>query len=90
LPNKAIADQYLTWVIETKKGLTLTGLLVEEAAEHVTLRDANGKDTRIDKKEIDTRAKSPQSLMPSDLLAYMTEEDLVDLVEYLAGLKSEK
>lgn len=90
LPNKAIADQYITWVIETKKGLTLTGLLVEETADYVTLRDANGKDTRIDKREIDTRAKSPNSLMPSDLLAYMTEDDLVDLIEYLASLKSDK
>jgi putative heme-binding domain-containing protein len=89
-PSKAVADQYLTWVVETKQGLVLTGLLVEETAEHITLRDANAKDTRISKTEIETRAKSPESLMPSNLLAYMTEEDLVDMVEYLLELKSEK
>jgi putative heme-binding domain-containing protein len=86
-PSKAIADQYLTWVIETKKGLVVTGLIVEETADHVTLRDANGKDTRIDKSDIETRSKSPNSLMPNDLLAYLTEDDLVDLVEYVFSLK---
>jgi putative heme-binding domain-containing protein len=86
-PSKAIADQYLTWQIETKRGLSLTGLLVEETPTTVTLRDGNGKDTRIDKKDIDSREKSPKSLMPEDLLAYMTEDDLVDIVAYLFELK---
>jgi putative membrane-bound dehydrogenase-like protein len=87
LPNKAIADQYLNWQIETTKGLSLSGLIVEETPATVTLRDGNGKDTKIDKKDIDSRAKSPKSLMPEDLLAYMTEDDLVDIVAYLFGLK---
>jgi putative membrane-bound dehydrogenase-like protein len=87
-PSKAIADQYVTWVIETRTGLVLTGLLVEETPDSVTLRDANGKDTKLGKKEIETRTKSPNSLMPNDLLAYMTEDDLVDMVEYLLGLKT--
>ncbi|HEY7156445.1 MAG TPA: PVC-type heme-binding CxxCH protein [Gemmataceae bacterium] len=86
-PSKAIADQYLTWQIETKKGLSLSGLLVEETPTTVTLRDGNGKDTKIDKKDIESREKSPKSLMPDDLLAYMTEDDLVDMVAYLFGLK---
>jgi putative heme-binding domain-containing protein len=89
-PSKAVADQYLTWLVETKQGLIVTGLLVEETADHITLRDANAKDTRINKSDVETRRKSPESLMPNNLLAYMTEEDLVDMVEYLLELKSEK
>jgi putative heme-binding domain-containing protein len=87
-PSKAIADQYLTWQIETKKGLALTGLIVEETPTSVTLRDGNGRDTKIDKKDIETRAKSPKSLMPDDLLVYMTEDDLVDMVAYLFEQKT--
>jgi putative heme-binding domain-containing protein len=87
-PSKAIADQYLTWQIETTKGLAVSGLIVEETADHVTLRDANGKDTKINKKDIDSRTKSPNSLMPSDLLVYMNEDELVDIVEYLFSLKT--
>jgi putative heme-binding domain-containing protein len=87
-PSKAVANEYLNWIIETKDGLSLTGLIVEETADHVTLRDANGKDTRLGKADIESRTKSPNSLMPNDLLAYMTEDDLVDIVSYLYTLKT--
>src|SRR5262249_33188822 len=67
-PSKAVADQFINWEIETKKGLSLNGLIVEETPAAVTLRDGNGKDTRIDKKDIESRTKSPKSLMPEDLV----------------------
>jgi putative membrane-bound dehydrogenase-like protein len=86
-PSKAIADQYATWIIGTKSDLVVAGLLVEETPEYVVLRDANGKDSKIQKKQIATRHKSLDSLMPNDLIAYMSEEDLVDVVEYLLELK---
>jgi putative membrane-bound dehydrogenase-like protein len=88
LPSKAIADQYVTWNIETKKGVTVSGLIVEETPEFVTIRDANGKDTRVAVKEIESRKKSLVSIMPADLLAYMSEDELIDLVEYLFTLKT--
>src|SRR5262249_29042185 len=88
LPSKAIADQYVSWTVETKSGSLVTGLLVEETSDHITLRDTNAKDTRIDKKDIESRAKSLTSLMPDNLVAYMTEDDLVDMVEYLFELKT--
>jgi putative membrane-bound dehydrogenase-like protein len=87
-PSKAIADQYVNWQIFSTRGAVMSGLLVEETAEAVTLRDANGKDMRIDKKDIDTREKNPVSLMPDNLVGAITEEDLVDLVEYLTTLKT--
>jgi putative membrane-bound dehydrogenase-like protein len=86
-PSKAVADQFVNWQIETAKGLSLSGLIVEETPSMLTLRDANGKDTKIDKKDIERREKSPKSLMPDNLLAYMTEDDLVDIVTYLLELK---
>jgi len=87
-PSKAIADQYLNWNVETKKGVTITGLLVEDAADHITLRDANGKDTRIETKDIESRTKNPNSLMPNDIVVYMSEAELMDVVEYMLTLKT--
>ena len=88
LPSKAIADQYLTQVITTTRGQTLSGLLVEETAEAVTVRDANGKDIRVAKRDIEERGKAQESIMPANLVAYFTEEELVDLVEYLTLLRT--
>jgi putative heme-binding domain-containing protein len=88
LPSKAIADQYLTWQVTTTKGLTVSGLLIEETPQFIILRDANGKDTKIDQKDVDGKMKSPSSLMPTEIVATMTEGELLDVVEYLMTLKT--
>jgi putative membrane-bound dehydrogenase-like protein len=87
-PSKAIADQYLTWQIDTTRGQSLAGLIVEETADAVVLRDAEGRDTRIAKKNIEMRAKGPKSLMPEDLVVQLSEDELIDLVEYLFTLRT--
>ncbi len=87
-PSKAIADQYVQWIIQTDKGVTVQGLLVEETPEAVVLRDAEGRDTRISKKEIESREKSLKSIMPEDTVALLREQDLLDLVEYLLTLQT--
>jgi putative membrane-bound dehydrogenase-like protein len=87
-PSKAIADQYLTWNVETSNGNSVSGLIVEEKPDYLILRDANAKDHKFAKKEIESRTKSLVSIMPDNLLVYMTEDDLVDIVDYLFTLKT--
>ena len=45
------------------------------------------EDTKIAKKEIESREKNPNSLMPLDIVKALSEEELVDLVEYLFTLR---
>ena len=87
-PSKAIADQYVSWKIDTVDGQSITGLLVGETPQAVTLRDANGKDYAVPVKDIDKRTKSLVSLMPDNLAAALTEDELVDVVEYLTTLQT--
>lgn len=87
-PAKAVADQYVTWKIDTADGQSLNGLIVGETAQAVTLRDANGKDYTIAVKDIDKRAKLATSLMPDNLAQTLTEDELIDVVEYMATLQT--
>lgn len=87
-PSKAIADQYLSWKIDTVDGQTITGLLVSETETTVTIRDANGKDYPIAIKDIEKRSKSLVSLMPDNLAAALTEDELIDVIEYLTTLQT--
>jgi putative heme-binding domain-containing protein len=88
-PSKAIADQYLQWSVETLDGKPITGLLVAETAAGLTLRDANGKDHTFATKDLEgPKRKSAVSLMPDSLVAALTEDDLIDLVEYMMTLKT--
>jgi putative membrane-bound dehydrogenase-like protein len=87
-PSKAIADQYASWTLDTLDGQTLTGLLIQETDAAVTLRDANGKDHVVPVQGIDRRTRSLVSLMPDNLAAALTEDELIDLVEYMTTLQT--
>jgi len=88
LPSKAVADQYVQESVTTSAGVTLSGLVAADTAQAVTLRDANGKDTVIPKADIETRKKLMISIMPEDIVAAMTEDELIDLVAYLQTLQT--
>jgi putative heme-binding domain-containing protein len=88
-PSKAIADQYIQHQVQTGAGLTVSGLLVSDTLQAITLRDANGKDTAIPKGDIEGEVrKSKTSLMPQDVVAALTADELVDLVTYMQTLQT--
>jgi putative membrane-bound dehydrogenase-like protein len=88
-PSKAIADQYIQHQITTTAEVTVSGLLVAETPEAITLRDANGKDTVIPRKDLDGPVRKLKvSIMPQDIVAALTEDELTDLVAYLATLQT--
>ena len=86
-PSKAIADQYISWRIDSDDGQSVTGLLVEETPTKITVRDANGKDYSFDVKGV-TKKKSDKSIMPDDVIKAFTEDELIDVVEYLSTLQT--
>ncbi len=88
IPSKAIADQYLQHQVKTTSDVTVTGLLVGDTPDAITIRDANGKDFVIPKKEIEGEVRKLKvSIMPEDVIAALTEDELIDLVAYLETLK---
>ena len=88
IPSKAIADQYIQESITTGAGITVSGLVVSDTPQGVTLRDANGKDTTIPKNDIESRKKLQVSIMPEDSVAGLSEDELIDLVAYLQTLQT--
>ncbi|HJZ90614.1 MAG TPA: hypothetical protein VKE40_07045, partial [Gemmataceae bacterium] len=89
LPSKAIADQYVQWKVDTVDMKSVIGLLVAESESSITLRDANGKDHTFATKDLDgPKQKSLVSIMPDNLVAALTEDELIDMVEYLLTLKT--
>jgi putative membrane-bound dehydrogenase-like protein len=88
MPSKAIADQYIQHSVTTTAEVTISGLLIADTPTSITLRDANGKDVTIAKKDIDGPVrKLKTSIMPEDIVAALTEDELADLVAYLETLK---
>lgn len=86
-PSAAVSHNYETYMVETIDGLSFSGVLVSETDDKVTLRTAEALTKSILKEDLEGMRKSPNSLMPNDLQKELSEQELVDLVEYLMSLK---
>ncbi|MCA9167486.1 MAG: c-type cytochrome, partial [Planctomycetales bacterium] len=89
-PSAGIAHSYETYTAELADGNVVTGLLVSETAEEVELKNNEGVVRNIARADIDSITKQPISIMPADLHQSLTEQELVDLVEFLTTLKAAK
>ena len=87
LPNAGILMHYENWVVRTKKGDVVSGLLDSETPDQLTIKDTAGKYHDIPLDQVDRKVQQKFSIMPEGLSGTMTKQELVDLVEYLSTLK---
>lgn len=91
LPNKTIAQGFVTWAITLKDGTAQAGFVTDEAADSVTIRTITAQEIRIPVANIAKRDKLPMSLMPEQLVATMNVSDFASLLDWLEDLaKNEK
>jgi putative heme-binding domain-containing protein len=89
-PSKTIAPAYASVTVITTDGLALTGVLVEETAEKLVLREASKPDEPITiaKNEIDERQTAKQSIMPSGQVNRLADRgQFLDLIRYLLEVR---
>jgi putative membrane-bound dehydrogenase-like protein len=82
-PSKEIKEGYGTYKVATTDGRTLTGLLLSNTAEGITLKDAQGKEIRIAAAEIDQKGPDKVSLMPAGVVGHLSLDELADLLAFL-------
>jgi putative heme-binding domain-containing protein len=82
-PSAVVPGEYKMTAFYLSDGRVVTGLLKKEAGQIVTVRTVN--DTlQIPVKEIESRKPTNLSLMPEGLLDAMKDEEIRDLIAYLA------
>lgn len=86
-PSKKIDPKFQTWLVQTDDGKVQSGVLVERTDQQVTLRDAAGKDIRVNTDQIELMVAQKKSLMPEMQLRGLTPQDAADLLAWLASLK---
>ncbi len=67
-PSRTIAQGFITNIILTQDDETVTGFVISETADEVTIRDQQGKDHVVKKSEIASRKTSTISSMPNGLM----------------------
>ncbi|MEW4453250.1 hypothetical protein AB1L30_11280 [Bremerella sp. JC817] len=84
-PEMAVKEAYIMKTIVDYDGKMHQGVVVDENDDRVVLKDANGKELIIPADDIDLE-KEGGSLMPKGLANFLTEEEFLDLVRYVAEL----
>ncbi len=87
-PSREVAPQYEQHVVETKAGLTYTGVLVHTGLDGtLTLNAVDAGRVRVRGSDVVRHEASAQSLMPAGMEQTMTVEDFRDLLAFLMSRK---
>lgn len=89
-PSSGINYGYEGFNVALKDGSTVQGIIESKTASELKLRIMGGTTRSYPLAEVSKTEEMPQSLMTEGLYKGFSEQQLVDLVEYLATLKSSK
>ncbi|HEY3787440.1 MAG TPA: PVC-type heme-binding CxxCH protein [Urbifossiella sp.] len=82
-PSKEIKEGFLAYRVATVDGQVQVGLKISETPKEVVLRDANGRDVRFAKADIETIVPSKLSLMPDNVVSQLSYDQFIDLLAFL-------
>ncbi|MFM7150017.1 MAG: hypothetical protein ACKO23_09265, partial [Gemmataceae bacterium] len=89
-PNRNVDEAFRTTRLVLTSGKTIEGLMLREEGAVLVLADQQGKEVRVEKKDIEERGISPLSPMPANFLEQISESDFNHLLAYLLALKPSK
>ena len=85
-PSDEVAEDYRTWLVETRDGRFYSGLLASADDRSVRIRsnplDPNRVET-IPREEVESLDESSLSPMPSGLLSTLQPSEVQDLIRYV-------
>jgi putative heme-binding domain-containing protein len=85
-PDQGISFGFEAWRIKLNDGTTAFGRIISETEDKLEVQYVTNKQIVL-KQDIASRSELENSLMPSNLTSNISEEELVDLVEYLSTLE---
>jgi len=82
-PNREVLPTYISYLVETKSGDSYIGILANESATSISIREAFGKETNVRREAIKRIESQKQSLMPEGLEAGMSPQQMADLLAFI-------
>ena len=84
-PSRKIDEKYVNSLVVSTAGEVLTGLIVKETAEELTVQSGPKKDLAktIKKSDVLEKKEQPISVMPQGALSPLSREQILDLLSFL-------
>ena len=86
-PNKEIAAQYMSFLVQTRAGESYLGVIADDTATQLTLRMPGGVSKTILRADVTGSSSDGRSLMPEGLEGGLTTQDMADLLTFIETLK---
>ncbi len=83
-PNRALEDRFIEYTAVTTDGLQLSGMLLEETGNSITLVDAKGQPHVILRKDVEELVSNRRSHMPEGLQGKLSLQQMADLLAFVA------
>lgn len=84
-PNRAVETRYVAYEVETADLSTFSGIMSAESATSITLTGANGLAQTVLRSEVSSIRSTDRSIMPEGLEEGLSEQDIADLLAFVAG-----
>jgi putative heme-binding domain-containing protein len=84
-PNREVDARYTNYTAALSDGRILTGLIAAETGNAITLKRQEGQTDVVLRADLDDLKSSGQSLMPEGLERDLSQQDLADVIAYVAG-----
>ena len=88
-PNREVNPQYLEYLIVSRTGRLITGLISAETATSVTLRRGDEQTDTVLRTEIESLSSSGLSIMPEGLEKEIDRQGMADLIAYLLHARAQ-
>ncbi len=86
-PSREVDRRFTNYLIETKVGRSLSGMIAAETATSLTLRRAEKAEDTVLRSQIETIVDTGKSLMPDGLEQTLKPQDIADVIEYLRAIR---
>jgi putative membrane-bound dehydrogenase-like protein len=85
-PSREVDPRYINYVVTTKSGRFLTGMIATDTSSSITLRRAEKAEDTVLRSEISEIQATAKSLMPENLELQLTKQDVADVIAYLLAV----
>ena len=82
-PNREVPPNYFGYIVDSRDGDSYTGLIVNENAGSITVRQPLGIEVVVARSQIAKMQASRLSLMPEGLEEGLNNQDLADLADFI-------
>jgi len=86
-PNREVKPQFVSYVLITNRGRSISGLITAESANSVTLKRADGGGDTVLRVDIDELTSTGLSFMPEGLEKEINHQQMADLLAYLNAVE---